>query len=123
MFWELNCASPHPYCAMENPAPCARAGLGEGVIGVYGKFGLTRQRELKTGIQSALGQITKPSPALAPGHTSENLLLMSPRTFREGTTRLTLRRPEWLPAGCPRPILGSVVERDACRRPISMPAC
>jgi hypothetical protein len=47
MFWELNCASPHPYCAMENPAPCARAGLGEGVIGVYGKFGLTRQRELR----------------------------------------------------------------------------
>jgi hypothetical protein len=32
---------------MEKPAPCARAGLGEGVIGVYGKSGLTRQRELR----------------------------------------------------------------------------
>jgi hypothetical protein len=43
---------------MENPAPCVRAGLGEGVFGVYGKSGLTRQRELKTGTQSALDHRT-----------------------------------------------------------------
>lgn len=43
---------------MENAAPCARAGLGEGVIGVYGYSDLARQRELKTGIRSALDHQT-----------------------------------------------------------------